>query len=391
MKKPVLVQFGAGNIGRSFVGQLFARAGYEVVFVDVDIRLVDELNRRHGYTVEIHDDPPGKIRVRGVRAVDGRKQEAVVTALVQADVAATAVGPNALPFILPSLAAGLVARRGRPLELIIAENLRGAAQVIREGIEPFLPAGFPLDRQLGLVETSIGKMVPIMPQAVREQDPLLVYAEAYNTLILDRKGFLGPIPQVPGLDPKDNIAAYVDRKSFIHNLGHAAAAYVAYAHDPALVYLWQAMQVPAVSHLAARAMGESADALMYEYPGEWTRRELEEHISDLLRRFGNRALGDTIFRVGRDLPRKLSPSDRLVGALRLQQKHRVDSAATCTAIGLALRFRAVDEQGRLFPADEAFATRLKKVGEEAMLAEVSGIRANDPALPAILAAARTPK
>ena len=30
-----MVQFGAGNIGRSFIGQLFSRSGYEVVFVDI--------------------------------------------------------------------------------------------------------------------------------------------------------------------------------------------------------------------------------------------------------------------------------------------------------------------------------------------------------------------
>jgi len=28
------VQFGAGNIGRSFIGQLFSRAGYEVIFIE---------------------------------------------------------------------------------------------------------------------------------------------------------------------------------------------------------------------------------------------------------------------------------------------------------------------------------------------------------------------
>ena len=32
--------FGAGKIGRSFIGQLFGKAGYEVVFVDMDESLV---------------------------------------------------------------------------------------------------------------------------------------------------------------------------------------------------------------------------------------------------------------------------------------------------------------------------------------------------------------
>ena len=51
MKK--LLLFGAGNIGRSFIGQLFSRAGYEVVFVDIDSNIVNALNSRRSYTVVV--------------------------------------------------------------------------------------------------------------------------------------------------------------------------------------------------------------------------------------------------------------------------------------------------------------------------------------------------
>ena len=48
---------------------------------------------------------------------------------------------------------------------------------------------------------------------------------------MDATAFRNPIPPIPGLDPKQHMAAYVDRKSFIHNLGHAASAYLAYLAD----------------------------------------------------------------------------------------------------------------------------------------------------------------
>lgn len=47
MKK--LVLFGAGKIGRSFVGQLFSRSGYEVVFVDILKPVIEALNKRGIY------------------------------------------------------------------------------------------------------------------------------------------------------------------------------------------------------------------------------------------------------------------------------------------------------------------------------------------------------
>lgn len=39
------VQFGAGNIGRSFTGRLFSSSGYETVFIDVNETVVDLINR----------------------------------------------------------------------------------------------------------------------------------------------------------------------------------------------------------------------------------------------------------------------------------------------------------------------------------------------------------
>ena len=155
-----LVQFGAGNIGRSFIGQLFSRAGYEVAFVDVMPEMVALLNERRRYRVEVKDERPETIWVENVRAVDGRDRERVVAELTTADIAGTAVGPAALPHLFPVIADAVRARQERgapPLDIILCENLRSAADTVRAGVARLLPADFPLDESLGLVETSIGK------------------------------------------------------------------------------------------------------------------------------------------------------------------------------------------------------------------------------------------
>lgn len=377
-----LVQFGAGNIGRSFIGQLFSRAGYEVVFVDVVPELVALLNERRRYRVEVKDDPPATLWVENVRAVDGRDLPRVAEELASADIAGTAVGPTALPHLFPALAAGVrlrYERRRGPLDVILCENLRNAAVFVREGVARLLPRDFPLDENLGLVETSIGKMVPIMTAAQRAEDPLAVYAEAYNTLICDAKGFRNPLPAVPGLEPKENMRAYVDRKAFIHNLGHAVTAYVGFVHNPKMVYVWEAVTTPEVRAVVEGAMWESAQSLIREYPDEFNEENQREHIQDLLRRFANRALGDTLFRVGRDLPRKLAPEDRLIGALRLDLKHGVPAPNTLLGIAAALHFRARDEEGHLYPADAQFVEEWLPKGPEAILTQLCGLKADVPA------------
>lgn len=354
-----LVLFGAGKIGRSFIGQLFSRGGYEVVFIDVNQQLVEELNHRGEYPVIIKGTEDQNILVKQVRGVCAADAEAVIREVASADLAATAVGQAGLHGIFPLLASGLMQRHSddpsRVLDIIIAENLRNAAVFFREELGKRLPADYPMDALVGLVETSIGKMVPIMTHKDLQEDPLQVFAEAYNTLILDGKAFKGEIPALEGLAPKENMKAWVDRKLFIHNLGHAAAAYLGFVHFPQAQYLYEVLDNPEVQREVRAVMQQSAGCLLKKYPGEFTSESLEEHIDDLLERFANRALGDTLFRVGCDLPRKLGPDDRVVGAVRLAVETASPFSKILKVLVCGCRFRATDENGNMLSGDIEFA------------------------------------
>ena len=374
------VQFGAGNIGRSFIGRLFAEAGYRVVFIDVDSRLVSLLNERRSYPVVVkQNDRPDQIRlIGGVSAIDGRDRAAVIDVLTQADGMATSVGQRGLQAVLPLLAAALelrAANNAPPLDVIIAENLRSAAAWFRQNLRPLLPEGFDLDSRLGLVETSIGKMVPIMPQDALNEDPLQLFAEPYDTLIVDRLGFRREVPALAGLKPVNNIAAWVDRKLFLHNMSHAALAYLGYQANPALTCCWQAMELPAVVDAVRAALLQSAAALNRAYPDDLPQEELAAHADDLLNRYRNRALGDTLHRVGRDLGRKLAREDRLIGACLLAARHGLPFDGLVPPIRAALKFAAPDEQGRVGEADQRILQAVAERGPRAVLCEIAGLDA----------------
>ena len=360
MKRGKLVDFGAGNIGRSFIGQLFSRAGFEVVFIDVNKELINLLNERKQYKVIIKSNkiPDQTILVDNVRAVDGIEVERVAEEIATASYLSTSVGKDVFHRILPSIAKGLILRREKsgssPLDIIIAENIRNSPDLIRKYMRKLLPEDFDFNGSVGLVETSIGKMVPIMKTSDLKADPLQVFAEAYNTLIVDKKGFLNEVPELPGIMAVNNIQAYVDRKSFIHNLGHAASAYLGYQYDPGFKYIWEPLEIPQIKSAVYKAMNEAAKALLAEYPAEFTVEKLEEHIDDLLGRFQNKSLEDTIFRVGRDLKRKLASDDRLIGAINLAKKHNLPYLHISNVVKAAFMFYAKDEHHKVFPADEEF-------------------------------------
>ena len=102
------VHFGAGNIGRGFVGLLLHRAGYEVVFADVMDDLIDALATSSSYTVHAVGTEGYDETVDNYRALNSKTHEVdVIAAVAQADIVTTAVGPNVLKFIAPVILAAL--------------------------------------------------------------------------------------------------------------------------------------------------------------------------------------------------------------------------------------------------------------------------------------------
>jgi mannitol-1-phosphate 5-dehydrogenase len=353
-----IVIFGAGKIGRSFIGQLFGCNGYKVIFIDIDPVIVNLLNKRGNYRVLIKGDNLEEIVVPDVGAVSALDSEKVVCEVASAGIMAVSVGKNALEKVIPVISGGLIKRSvespGIPLDIILAENMRSAADFVREQLKKNLPSSFSVESLVGLIETSIGKMVPIMPLAELEKDPLMVFAEPYNTLILDRKGFKSKIPEIKGLAPKNNIKAWVDRKAFIHNLGHATAAYYGYSRHPDAVYMYEVLDDPDVLQFTRNVMLQSADILKTIYQDDFTAADLEDHIDDLIFRFRNKALQDTVFRVGQDLSRKLNSDDRFMGAIHLAMQCRKPYNLILLAMSYGLFFRAKDETGKCFPSDIVF-------------------------------------
>lgn len=346
MKK--FVQYGAGNIGRGFIGALFSQAGYAVQFVDVNMTVINALNERRSYPVEIVSTEGSRdVMIENVSGIDGRNAELVARTIADADAMATAVGVNIMPRILPLVANGLRLRwkEGNltPFNIIICENLLDADKVMHKLLlEQFTPEEAELfEKTTGLVEASIGRMVPVMTDAMRKGDDLRVCVEEYCQLPVDAAAWKGDLPEIEGLHPFTPFEFYIRRKLFIHNMGHATSAYLGAVKG--VEYIWQSVEDPAVKLIAERAMRESALALSKKYDFPIT--SLLEHIDDLVLRFGNAALGDTVARVGKDTKRKLGASDRFAGPMKVCAEQGCDCVYIAVGAAAALKFPAVNDEG----------------------------------------------
>lgn len=367
------VQWGAGNIGRSFIGSVFNKSGYKVTFIDIDTLLIEALNKASSYVVKTIDGSTTKdIVVQGVSAINGNNQEEVNNAIIGASLIGVSVGKNVWPHIASSLATAIISRYKEkprePLNIILAENIHHASTFVTSLITPHLPDNFPFTTYVGLVETSIGKMVPL--QDIHQ--PLVLKSEVYNELIVDKNGFIGALPEVKDLHPVTPIEAYVDRKLFIHNLGHATTSYVGFSTHPNSPLIATVLEDKEVLTLVREAMVESSEVLLELHPTVFTKISLLEHIDDLLRRFQNLALGDTLYRVGRDLKRKLRYDDRLMGIIIEAIKVNKGWTHIGKAYLCALSFYATDEHNKMLESDELLLKSIEGLSLKEKLYKVSG-------------------
>ncbi len=359
------VMYGGGNIGRGFIGALLSQSGYRVTFIDVAEPVVKHLQEKGCYPIRyVESTGYEDVLVENVTAVNGNDMEAASDVIANCDIMATAVGARILKFIVPNIVAGLRKRWAmgdKPLNIIVCENLMDANLVVEGMIKEQLTdeEKAKFNATVGLVEASIGRMVPVQTEEMKDGEPMRVCVERYGFLPTDKAAFKGGVPEIKNMVPFEPFDFYLKRKLYIHNMGHATCAYL--GDLLGLEYIYQSIDVADVRILVQNAMLESATALSAKYGVELG--GIVMHITDLLHRFTNAALKDTCARVGGDPGRKLSPDDRLIGSSALALAQDITPAYIAVGAAAGLHRYIKEAEGM-----EQGIADAKKV-----LAEVSGL------------------
>jgi mannitol-1-phosphate 5-dehydrogenase len=362
-----VVIWGAGRIGRGFAADLFHTAGYRITFVDQSEPLVDQLCRAGRYTVVRAESATRRddLVIAGYAAFTTSQTAEVVGALAAADVMALAVFPRDFPAVARELLPGLQRRRAeRPdatLDIILCTNLAHAAVQFRADLLEAFPTGLHdyLGQRIGLVESLVMRMVAEPPAEEREREPLLVWTNGYGEFPVDRHGFKGQVPHVPGLRLVDDMRAEEMRKLYTYNTCHAALAYHGALHGYDRIVDCLADEM--VRGETLRALTEASLALQAEYgfPAD----EMEQWIARVLRHTDNATLGDRVGRHGADPRRKLRRDDRLIGPILMARKHGVQPSYLIRATAAAFLFNnpcdagAVHVQARVAEAGIEAAVR----------------------------------
>ena len=368
------VHFGAGNIGRGFVGLLLHQAGYELVFADVAEDLISQLAAADSYDVhEVGEDPTVRT-VDNFRALNSGTQEAdVVAEIATADVVTTAVGPHILKFVAPVIAKGIAARAAglAPLQVMACENAINATDILRDEVAAQWDsaAGDSSPRPFSRTRPWTGSSPTRSPGK-----GLDVTVETFYEWVIDRTPFGGNAPVIPGATFVDNLEPYIERKLFTVNTGHASAAY--FGFEAGLGKISEAMADQDVAADVRAVLDETKELLIHKHG--FNREEQEAYVEKILGRFTNPHLPDTVNRVGRAPLRKLSRHERFIGPAAELAERGIVPEALLGAIAAALRFND--------PAD-AEATELAQIVASSTAAEatekVTGLTPGHPLFAAV--------
>jgi mannitol-1-phosphate 5-dehydrogenase len=370
------VHFGAGNIGRGFVGLLLHEAGYEVVFADVADALITQLAAADSYQVHEVGEAPTVRTVTNFRALNSSSQEAdVIAEIATADAVTTAVGPHILKFVAPVIARGIAARAPGlgPLQVMACENAINATDILRDEVAAqWDPAAGSLADAAVFANTAVDRIVPNQEAG----QGLDVTVETFYEWVIDRTAFAGKEPVIPGATFVDNLAPYIERKLFTVNTGHAAAAY--FGFEAGLEKISDAMADQDVAADVGAVLEETKELLVAKHG--FNRDEQEAYVQKILGRFSNPHLPDTVNRVGRAPLRKLSRHERFIGPAAELAERGIVPEALLGAIAAALRFND--------PADTE-AVELAKIlaasTPEDATEKITGLERSHPLFPAVSA------
>lgn len=322
------VHFGAGNIGRGFIGEVLAENDFDITFVDVNREIIDALNERNGYVIELADESKKQIEVQHVSGINNQENpQAVIAAIGEADLVTTAIGPNILPFIAELIAKGIEQREKvqntTPLDIIACENMIGGSAFLEKEVRKHLSQVDFLEKYIGFPNAAVDRIVPLQ----KHEDPLFVQVEPFKEWVIADHERKNTAIELEGVLYVAELEPYIERKLFSVNTGHATAAYT----GALLGYqtIDEAMQDALVVAQLKSVLHETGNLLIAKWG--FDEKQHEQYIEKIIQRFQNKYISDAISRVARTPLRKLGNQERFTRPiLELKERDIVSPHLTAT-------------------------------------------------------------
>ncbi len=365
------VHFGAGNIGRGFIGDILSKNNVAITFVDVNECVIDELNKRHSYEIEVAEEGQPHIVAKNVSGVNNTKNpDEVIKAIASADIITTAIGPNILPFIAELIAKGIEARKAAgnntPIDVLACENMIGGSQYLYQEVKKYLSADSLAfaEQYVGFPNAAVDRIVP----AQTHEDPLFVVVEPFNEWVVETSRMKNPTFKLTGVHYEKDLEPFIERKLFSVNSGHATSAYTGAFYGAKTIL--EALKDDRVKAQVEAVLGEIRSLLITKW--NFDEQALIDYHKIIISRFENPFIVDDVNRVARTPIRKLGYDERFIRPIRELKERQLSYQNLLKTIAFVFNYNdSNDEQS--VQLQELLAT--KPLPE--VVADVTGLTDQD--------------
>jgi len=372
------VQFGAGNIGRGFIGDILHESGYEVTFIDVSNELISQINETNSYELFLIDHDYEKKIIDNVNALSSiTDEEKVIKAIAEADIITTSVWANNLPKIAPILAKGLKVRlesKKSKVNILACENAMFATDILKKAM---VDCDINIDeRELNEIGAYPNTAVDRVVLGTEKNGKASVNIADYHELAVEQPKLVNPkhLP-IKNARYTDDLQKYLERKLYVINCGHAWAGYIGYVHGYKSVrdvFLTNEL----VSNVK-KAMTESAMLISEKY--NFTKDEMIEYVNFGVKRYQAPGVEYEVTMVTRSPIRKLGFNDRFVGPCVQCEERNLENEYLLRGIALVLLLDRTDD-------DEAIELQeyISKNGVRKAITHYTGISTNSELIDRII-------
>lgn len=329
--------FGAGNIGRGFIGQVLFNNDFEINFVDVNETIIDELNSRGEYTIQYADESHEEHTITNVHGINNAiNPQEVIKSISQSDIVTTAIGPNILPIIAELIADGIKARMKQDninyLDVIACENMIGGSEFLQEKVNEFLSNEelAYAEQYIGFPNAAVDRIVPLQ----NNEDPLFVSVEPFKEWVVDESKMKNPSIKLDGVKYVGDLEPFIERKLLSVNTGHATVAYWGF-------YKGYENIIDAIND--SEVLGHLKDVLsetstFLEKKWHFSSEEHEKYVEKVIERFKNKYISDDITRVARNPIRKLGYNERFIKPIRELEDMNESNKSLIDTVSVVLHY-----------------------------------------------------
>ena len=292
MKKAI--HFGAGNIGRGFIGPVLQDNNYEVIFVDVDEKLIDKLNASKEYKVfKLGNTKDNSINVQNVSAVSLNNFSAISDILNEVTFISSSVGPKFVQDVFDVINK---VQFKNEVTFIAFENMYRASSTVQKNSEASNP-------YLTVIDAVVDKIIP--PQ---KKDSLDVIVENYGSIILD-KSKTKPL-EISDIVKYGNYEEEFIKKLWLLNGLHLQLAY--FGISKGYKYIHEIYKSDEGKEFAIKASSELMNAFSL-FAKKY--HDIEEFSLNINDRFSSDTINDELLRIARNPKIKFSENKRFAKPL----------------------------------------------------------------------------